>query len=60
MKTTKENKQTTVTQNHAKIRALCEGAIMVAFAQILGYIKLFGNMPNGGSILSMISSLGSR
>ena len=35
---------------HLRVRALCEGAIMVAFAQILGYIKLFGNLPNGGSI----------
>ncbi len=35
---------------HLRVRALCEGAIMVAIAQILGYIKLFGNLPNGGSI----------
>ena len=33
-----------------RVRALCEGAIMVAIAQILGYFKLFGNMVNGGSI----------
>lgn len=32
-----------------KLRALCEGAIFVAMAQILGYIKLF-SLPNGGSI----------
>jgi len=31
------------------LRALCEGAIFVAMAQILGYIKLF-SLPNGGSI----------
>ncbi len=39
-----------VNKMHLRVRALCEGAIMVALAQILGYIKLFGNMPNGGSI----------
>lgn len=33
-----------------RVRALCEGAIMVAIAQILGYFKLFGEMVNGGSI----------
>lgn len=35
---------------HMRIRALCEGAIMMAIAQILSYLKLFGNMVNGGSI----------
>ena len=35
---------------HLRVRALCEGAIMVSLAQILSYLKLFGNMPNGGSI----------
>ena len=35
---------------HLRVRALCEGAIMVAIAQVLGYLKLFGNLPNGGSI----------
>ena len=39
-----------VNRAHLRIRALCEGAIMVAIAQILSYIKLFPNMPNGGSI----------
>ena len=39
-----------VTRSHLRIRALCEGAIMVAIAQILSYIKLFPNLPNGGSI----------
>ncbi len=38
------------TKSHLRIRALCEGAIMVALAQILSYLKLFPNMPNGGSI----------
>lgn len=31
------------------LRALCEGAIMVALAQVLGYLKLW-QMPNGGSV----------
>lgn len=33
-----------------QVRALCEGAVLVAIAQILGYLKFFGNMVNGGSI----------
>ena len=37
-------------KNHLHIRALCEGAIMVALAQILSYIKIFPSWPNGGSI----------
>ena len=45
-----ENKTNNVNKSHLRIRALCEGAIMVAIAQILSYIKLFPNMPNGGSI----------
>ena len=45
-----ENKTQNVNKSHLRIRALCEGAIMVAVAQILSYIKLFPNMPNGGSI----------
>ena len=40
--------------NHMKLRALCEGAIMVALALILDQIKLY-EFPNGGSInLSML------
>ena len=35
---------------HLQVRALCEGAVMVAIAQILSYLKLFGDMVNGGSI----------
>ena len=35
---------------HLRVRALCEGAVLVAIAQILSYLKLFGNMVNGGSI----------
>ncbi len=34
---------------HLKIRALCEGAIMVAIAQVLSYVKLY-ELPNGGSL----------
>ncbi|MBE6984492.1 MAG: proton-coupled thiamine transporter YuaJ [Ruminococcaceae bacterium] len=34
---------------HKKLRALCEGAIMVALAQVLGYLKI-SPLPNGGSI----------
>ena len=34
-------------------RALCEGAIMVAIAEILGFIKI-GHLPNGGSISLMM------
>ena len=33
-----------------KTRMLTEGAVMVALAQILAYVKLFGDLPNGGSI----------
>ncbi len=31
------------------LRALCEGAVFVALAQVLGYIKLF-ELPQGGSV----------
>ena len=34
---------------HLKLRALTEGAIMIAMAQALSYLKLF-ELPNGGSI----------
>jgi len=36
-------------QAHLALRALCEGAVMVALAQILGYLKLY-ELPQGGSI----------
>lgn len=40
--------------SHLKLRALCEGALLVALAQVLGYIKLF-ELPQGGSVsLSML------
>ncbi len=34
---------------HLRIRALCEGAILVAMAQVLSYLKLY-ELPNGGSL----------
>ena len=34
---------------NSKVKVICEGAIMVALAQILGYIKL-GHLPQGGSV----------
>ncbi len=34
---------------HLRIRALCEGAMMLALAQVLGYLKLY-TLPNGGSV----------
>lgn len=35
--------------SHAKIKMICEAAVLIALAQILSYIKLF-EFPNGGSI----------
>ena len=37
------------TASHLRVRMLCEGALMVALAQILSYVKL-AEAPNGGSI----------
>lgn len=34
---------------HKKLRALCEGAIMVALATALSYLKLL-ELPQGGSV----------
>lgn len=36
-------------KSHLKLRALCEGAIFVALAQVVSYLKFF-ELPNGGSI----------
>ena len=36
-------------KSHLKLRALCEGAVMVALAQVLSYVKLF-ELPQGGSV----------
>lgn len=41
------------TKSHLALRALIEGAILVALAEILGYIKLW-HMPEGGSISLMM------
>jgi len=38
------------------LRCLCEAAIMIALAQLLGYIKFY-ELPQGGAItLSMVSN----
>ena len=37
------------TNSHQQVRKLCEGAVMVVLAQILGWIKLW-EMPWGGSV----------
>ncbi len=34
---------------HLRVRMLCEGAVFVALAEILGYLKI-GHLPNGGSV----------
>ena len=36
-------------KNTIRLRALCEGAVIVALSQVLGYIKLF-QLPQGGSV----------
>ena len=36
-------------KTHLRLRALCEGAIMVALAQVLSYVKLY-ELPQGGSV----------
>ena len=43
---------TATTKSHLRIRALCEGAIMLALAIVLNLVSkpIFANMPNGGSI----------
>lgn len=42
------------TKTRSTVLALCEGAVMVALAQVLGYLRLY-RMPNGGSItLAMV------
>ena len=37
------------TNSHLRVRALCEGAIMVALAFVLSFVKLY-ELPNGGSL----------
>ena len=41
--------QNNVNKSHLRIRALCEGAILVALAFVLSFVKLF-ELPNGGSL----------
>ena len=43
---------TSNTRSHLTVRALVEGALMVALAEVLGYIK-FWHMPEGGSVSLM-------
>ena len=38
-----------VSNSHLRVRALCEGAILVALAFILSFVKLY-ELPNGGSL----------
>ena len=39
-------------KSHLHIRALCEGAVMLALSVVLNYLSkaIFANLPNGGSI----------
>ena len=41
-----------MSKSHLRIRALCEGAILLALAIVLNYLSkvIFANMPNGGSV----------
>lgn len=41
-----------MSKSHLRIRALCEGAILLALSIVLNYLSkvLFANMPNGGSV----------
>ena len=43
---------TNANKSHLRIRALCEGAIMLALSIVLNYLSkvIFANMPNGGSV----------
>ena len=42
----------TTNKSHLRIRALCEGAIMLALAIVLNLVSkpIFANLPNGGSV----------
>ena len=48
----KQNKQIKLSKHNA-VRALVEGALFVALAEILGFIKIW-HMPEGGSISLMM------
>ena len=41
----------TQSKSHLRLRALCEGAVFIALAQVLSYLKLF-DLPQGGSMLA--------
>lgn len=49
------NKQTALSKHNA-IRALVEGALFVAIAEILGFIKIW-HMPEGGSVSLMMAPM---
>ena len=49
------NKQTKLSRHNA-IRALVEGALFVAIAEILGFIKIW-HMPEGGSVSLMMAPM---
>ena len=38
-----------VSKSRIRVRALCEGAILVALAFVLSFVKLY-QLPNGGSL----------
>lgn len=46
----KEKAKNNPVPRRLQVRALCEGAVLVALAQILSYLKFLGDMVNGGSI----------
>lgn len=41
----------TQTKSHLRLRALCEGAIFIALAQVLSYLKLYSALYNGSFML---------
>ena len=41
--------KTNANKSHLRIRALCEGAILVGLAFVLSFVKLY-ELPNGGSL----------
>ena len=43
-------------KSHYEVRALCEGAIFIVIAEVLGWLKIF-HMPQGGSISLMMLSM---
>ena len=44
-----EEHNMTQSKSHLRLRALCAGALFIALAQVLSYLKLF-ELPQGGSI----------